>query len=240
MSKLEVLEFRYSDFYENKKGLFLIGEHRMQGLIPRRCPFYIEDRFSAFQKKNDILFTTRINWEKLLSEARSSIYTLMNTPIIQSSEWLDKDDYKSLVDLYPFKNQGKPIFEDDNQNQLDDLWHIASAARTKMVEKYGEGNLNGKCIEASDLIITILARCGVPAKPVEGWVTYDDCSSCSNRSYDEHTWVQLIDTPSYIIDVTASQFNDLRYTPYEDIIIQEDLPNGFSIKKPQEDSFTDE
>ena len=80
--------------------------------------------------------------------------------------------------------------------------------RNNLVSKYGEDNLYGKCIEASDEVLLILKNFNIKAKSVEGWCVYDDASSCSNDPYDAHTWVEaIINDKTYMFDVTLTQFS---------------------------------
>ena len=43
------------------------------------------------------------------------------------------------------------------------------------------------------------------------WCVYEDDSSCSDRCYDEHTWVEC---EGYYIDVTADQFNSCMFNGF--------------------------
>ena len=94
------------------------------------------------------------------------------------------------------------LFEEyiDNNKQL--YREIASQVRKEIIDKYSEDFLYGKCIEASDRIVDLLAKKGIKSIAVEGWVHYDCDDGCTDRDYDEHTWVETED--GYIIDVTAT------------------------------------
>ena len=56
-----------------------------------------------------------------------------------------------------------------------------------------------------EMIVDMLYDIGIKAETIEGWCIYEDDSSCTDRCYDEHTWVEC---EEYYIDVTADQFND--------------------------------
>lgn len=74
--------------------------------------------------------------------------------------------------------------------------------------KHGEDNLYGTCIKASDDVYRLLKANGLSPKIVEGWCDYDDFSSCSDCSYDAHTWVECkINNETIIFDITLSQFS---------------------------------
>lgn len=82
---------------------------------------------------------------------------------------------------------------------------VAKLVREYMENKYGPGtNLCGHCIEASEKIVNSLNELDIQAKTVEGWCIYEDDSTCTDRCYDEHTWVEAY---GLYIDVTADQFN---------------------------------
>lgn len=100
---------------------------------------------------------------------------------------------------------------------IDIINKICKQVRDEIVSKYGEDNLYGKCIEASERIVELLKQNDVYATTIEGWCIYDDDSGCSDRPYDEHTWVELAD--STYIDVTATQFQSFIYEDIPDIII---------------------
>lgn len=102
--------------------------------------------------------------------------------------------------------------------------------RNEFVDKFGEDNLYGKCIAASDKIVELLNNHGIASHTVEGWVLYDDDSGCSDRPYDEHTWVETSD--GRILDVTATQFNSFMDIPFSPIINQNKLPHNYYYDEP--------
>ena len=54
-----------------------------------------------------------------------------------------------------------------------------------------------------------LDKLGIQSEVIEGYCIYDDDSSCTDRCYDEHTWV-VVNGDVYV-DVTADQFNSCLY-----------------------------
>jgi len=116
---------------------------------------------------------------------------------------------------------------------IDLLRNILLMVRAHLEKKYGAENLAGKCIEASEIIVAILKAFGYEnAHTVEGWCHYDDPAGCSNRDYDEHTWVEL---DGLYIDVTADQFNPYMDKPFDKIIINTGLSHGMCYEEPETD-----
>lgn len=105
----------------------------------------------------------------------------------------------------------------------------ANSVRQAMVAKYGS-NLCGKCIETSDRIIALLSEIGIKAAAVEGWCVYEDDSSCTDRCYDEHTWV---DCHGYYVDVTADQFNSCMFTDLASVIVSPQKPDCMVLEEPE-------
>lgn len=88
-------------------------------------------------------------------------------------------------------------------NVLETVIETCRMVRHNFEKKYGE-DLQGKCIEASETIQKMLLEKGIETKLVEGWCHYDDSSTCSDRDYDEHTWLEC---DGLYIDITADQFS---------------------------------
>ena len=127
----------------------------------------------------------------------------------------------------------KKVVITESLNEVTDkskTYNICKQVRDELVNKYGEDFLYGKCIEASDKIVELLNKEGIDAKTVEGWCVYDDDSGCSDRPYDEHTWVELED--GTYIDVTATQFQSFIEDDIPDIIIG-NIPYYMSYNEPQ-------
>jgi hypothetical protein len=95
---------------------------------------------------------------------------------------------------------------------------VSEEVRTLLEAKYGSENndLQGKCIEAAELISEKLLKKGIGHRIVEGWIIYDDASGCSDRDYDEHTWVEVDDL---YVDVTLTQFEPFMEGPLQRIIV---------------------
>lgn len=113
----------------------------------------------------------------------------------------------------------------------DKLHTLLLELREEIEGKYTASNLNGKCIEASELIVSKLKKMNIKAKTVEGWCLYDIEGYGSDRSYDEHTWVELSD--GTVLDITLDQF---KYGVSEVIprVYMGSLPNYLSYDKPQD------
>ena len=115
-------------------------------------------------------------------------------------------------------------------NVNDIVKSCAKTTRDYIVNKYGtETDLCGKCIEASDCLVDLLINNGIKAKTVEGYIVYDIDENCSDRAWDEHTWVELDD--GTVVDVTVEQFNYQMYDEYPPILIDKN-PHGYTYDRP--------
>ena len=88
-----------------------------------------------------------------------------------------------------------------------EVYKVAQEVRNELDKKYED--ITGHCIEASDMIKERLGRLGIQSEVIEGYCIYDDDSSCTDRCYDEYTWV-VVNGDVYV-DVTADQFNSCLY-----------------------------
>lgn len=112
--------------------------------------------------------------------------------------------------------------------KYEQVYAIAQKVRKEIIKKYDEPL--GHCVEASERIIEELNKLGEEAQLIEGWVQYDDWSGCSDRSYDEHTWVEY---GNYVIDVTGDQFDHFMDEPCPEIYIGAlSYPNGWCKEEP--------
>lgn len=92
----------------------------------------------------------------------------------------------------------------------------AQTVRETLLCLYGE-NLTGHCIEASELICELLLVKGIRhATMIEGWCLYENDENCTDRCYDEHTWVEVDDI---YVDVTADQFNPCMFHKLSSVIV---------------------
>ena len=108
-------------------------------------------------------------------------------------------------------------------SEKDLILSVCKEVRKQLIAKHGE-DLAGTCIEASEKIQEKLTKLGIKSTIVEGWCHYDDASSCSDRDYDEHTWVECeISNETLYVDVTADQFS---------YFIDEDIPEIIVGEKP--------
>ena len=104
-----------------------------------------------------------------------------------------------------------------DSNLREKIYEICFNTRKNILKKYSD--VQGKCIEASEMIQEELNKLMVSSKLIEGWCLYDDDSNCTDRCYDEHTWLELED--GTYIDVTADQFEYCIYDDIPEIIIGE-------------------
>ena len=118
-------------------------------------------------------------------------------------------------------------------NELEcELLGIASQVRKEIEEKYMNTNpaLHGTCVAASERVEQLLTEAGYHCTFVEGWVVYDDDSACTDRCYDEHSWIEC---EGYYIDVTASQFNSLMETDFPNVIVSKSKPESMVYDEPE-------
>lgn len=112
------------------------------------------------------------------------------------------------------------------------IYKIALDIRTAL-DIENEHGLHGKCIEASDSIVSRLKDIGIEAVAVEGWCIYDDEYYGSDRPYDEHTWVEAqVDGKTLFIDVTLDQFQAGMDDPIPAICIGE-VPDFLVLREPK-------
>lgn len=122
------------------------------------------------------------------------------------------------------------------KEQRNAILSVCKEVRKKLLLKHG-GDLAGTCIDASEEIHEKLKVLGIKSTIIEGWCHYDDASSCSDRDYDEHTWVECeISGQNIYVDVTADQFS---YFIDEEIppIIVGDKPYYMVYDKPVDTEF---
>lgn len=145
------------------------------------------------------------------------------------------DNRFCIINAYKRKND---ICVKHLTKDVQGIRKIISEVRKLMETEYGTGtDLAGHCIEASQLITTILNRfvARIPNevfKTVEGWCEYDDEYYGSDVPYDPHTWVES--NTGYYIDVTADQFNPgmCNENEFKGIIFQTGLPHGMTYTEP--------
>ena len=114
------------------------------------------------------------------------------------------------------------------KDMYDRIYKICAEVRKQILDKYGDTQLH--CVEASEILSEKLTQSGFENKIVEGWCSYDDYSNCSDRSYDEHTWVELAD--GTYVDVTADQFEYFIDDEIPEIIIDV-KPYYMSYEEPE-------
>lgn len=145
---------------------------------------------------------------------------VIETFLLSDLELIFSDDTLALENLNEAINFKSAIIK-----------QCAKKARDYIVSKYGtETDLCGKCIEASDYLIDLLTDANIPAKVIEGYIIYDNDENCSDRAWDEHTWVELSD--GTVVDVTVEQFNPMMDVDYPPILIEQN-PHGYVYDKPR-------
>ena len=128
------------------------------------------------------------------------------------------------------------------------MWNILVPVRKEMEERHSHNpELYNTCIEASELIVerVLAVSPSENIKTVEGWVYFDDPSSCSDRGYDPHTWVEWFHQgDTWYLDVTASQFEDYMTNIDETsetaiplIILSDKRPYCFRHEQPEEEEL---
>lgn len=120
-------------------------------------------------------------------------------------------------------------------NLYEKLLLVATYVRLHIEHTNKDNNdkLYGTCMDASDMIVDMLSDIGIKAEFIEGWCSYDISSNCSDRSYDEHCWVEVKDGDKlWYIDVTATQFNAFVCKEFEPIIVTTQKPKSMLYDEP--------
>ena len=110
---------------------------------------------------------------------------------------------------------------------------VAEQCRGIILKKYGD--VQGCCVECSELIVPYLIEMGLKdAHIVEGWVELDCWETCSDCSYDPHTWVEFtVDGTRYVVDATGDQFNWYMYEDMPPVWVKPELPHGWCREEPK-------
>ena len=226
--------------YRNKKEV----EEQLQWSLSEKFKFWEEikvpDEITLEETDNSLVLTfegyeypiekDEIEWEEVKQE--------LDDEIEDEIDSFDLDDIEDFLrrhfgdnwrETHPHLKDVFGIKESFN-NSNNVVYQCAKEARNYITNKYGtETDLCGRCIEASDYLVKLLNDKGVKAQTVEGYVVYDIDENCSDRAWDEHTWVELED--GTVVDVTVEQFNYQMYEDYPPILIEKD-PHGYVYEKP--------
>lgn len=191
--------------------------------------YYLTALESINNQNGAITYTiTTFSWDR----ATMQVVTLTTDIGIKAFKQLE--DNNRIIAINFDKDKIKP---DINSISIKDKIKMAAkSVRLYITSTYGIGiDLCGRCIEASDLLAAILKYLGVYAETVEGWCKYDIEDYGSERSYDEHTWVELKDQNIYI-DVTADQFNYgmEEENKFKGITVSKGLPHGMVYDEPED------
>ena len=113
-----------------------------------------------------------------------------------------------------------------------DIIFMVEQCRGIILKKYGD--VQGHCVECSELIVSRLIEMGFNnAHIVEGWVELDCWETCSDCSYDPHTWVEFtVDGTRYVVDATGDQFNWYMYEDMPPVWVKTELPHGWCREEP--------
>lgn len=112
------------------------------------------------------------------------------------------------------------------------IYTIAEVARFRLQSKY-QGNLMGRCIEATDDLVEIYNSVGFQAKAKQVWCLYEYFESCSNYCYEEHWLVELINGKEKLyIDITLDQFQWAFTKKLPELYMQNKLPKFLLTRKP--------
>lgn len=118
------------------------------------------------------------------------------------------------------------------------IYDIAKSVRDELKRKYADC-LCGRCIEASEKIAERLTQTDIECEIVEGWCVYDEFGGCSDRPYDEHTWVvATVCNKRLYVDVTADQFQPCIDEEIPPIIIGHQ-PTYMQIDEPDEEQLNE-
>ena len=117
--------------------------------------------------------------------------------------------------------------------EIKEVYEVVCNTYRIMVSKYGENNLMGKCIEASDMITMQLQIMGYKASAKQVWCLYEYFENCSDYCFEEH-WITLVESgkDKLYIDVTMSQFQWAFSKKLPRIYLKKKLPNFYLTRKP--------
>jgi len=101
MGMIEVVKLRYSSFAEGRMGLYLVGRNYYPRLEPKTRRFYLPSKGTVFKKKDDLVYTTKANYDRLQAVIRNSIYQV-ELPSILGTSWEKYEDYFAFAELYPY------------------------------------------------------------------------------------------------------------------------------------------
>lgn len=114
---------------------------------------------------------------------------------------------------------------------IDDIRSIGYGLRDKLDQKHA--SLRGRCVGVSQKYKEELLKDNIDSKLVEGWCIYNKFENCTDRPYDEHTWlkVNIDDNSSVFADLTLDQFQPYRTNELEPVVIGQ-RPDFLYYTKP--------
>ena len=227
-------EFRDKEELENQLKYDLDRQFEFVNDVKIPDEIHLEETGEAFlltvDKYQYPIDKDRIRWKEPEETLDDDIEDLIDESDLEDTEdFLKRYFGNDWREKYPHLKDTFGIKESVEQSN-DVLYQCAQKAREYITSKYGtEADLCGKCIEASEYLVNLLNNKGINAKTVEGYIIYDNDENCSDRAWDEHTWVELSD--GTVVDITVEQFNPRMDFDYPDILIQTD-PHGYVYNKP--------
>lgn len=101
---IKYYQFKYSDFFENKGGLYLRGVWTSPGLQPRDKLFFLPKQNGVYRREDNEYYTTQRAWEWYMGILRANgEYRVQSVPEPIGEGWSDVGDWKAFVELYPFE-----------------------------------------------------------------------------------------------------------------------------------------
>ena len=118
-----------------------------------------------------------------------------------------------------------------NKEQLFNIKHVAQVIRNDIYTRYN-GQMMGKCIEASDTIVAYLRQYRITCEAKQVWVLYEYFENCMSCCYEEHWLVEIRHSKNkYYLDVTMDQFQSQFSKKLPEIYFSEKLPNFYLTRK---------
>lgn len=122
-----------------------------------------------------------------------------------------------------------------SETDITKIKQLAMQYKKELITKYGNDDfaLQGKCIEASDELVSRLKKLGYNTGAKQVYVLYENFESCSNYCYEEH-WLCLIlkGGQRLYLDITMNQFQWAFSKKLPLIYLKHKLPNFYLVHKP--------
>lgn len=117
--------------------------------------------------------------------------------------------------------------------QAEKLRELGRSVRTTLQNEHG--TVAGHCVEASERLLEQLEDTTLDGSVVEGWCLYDRFEGCTDRPYDEHTWLQveLYEGTGVYVDATFDQFSDRVACDVEAVMVGQ-RPASLQTQQPDD------